>query len=126
TQTSSMGGLIRSTDLAVPALVLAVIAFMLVPLPSIVLSFGLTLNLLASVVILMMTLYTTETLAFSSFPSLLLISTLVRVALNVAATRLILAEGNAGSIITIFGEVVGGNNPVVGLVVFIILVVIQF
>jgi flagellar biosynthesis protein FlhA len=125
-QSSTLGGVVKSSDLAVPGLILAVIAFMLVPLPSIVLDFGLTLNLLASVVVLMITLYTTETLAFSSFPSLLLISTLVRVALNVAATRLILAQGDAGFIVGIFGTIVGGNNAVVGLIVFIILVVIQF
>jgi flagellar biosynthesis protein FlhA len=126
TSSAGMRGLISSSDFMVPGLILAVIAFMLIPLPSWILDFGLVLNLLAAVVVLLMTLYTTETLAFSSFPSLLLISTLVRVALNVAATRLILANGDAGKIIQVFGSVVGGNDPVVGLVVFIILVVIQF
>src|SRR5579863_8268343 len=125
-RTFGLQELLSSSDFMVAALLLAVVTFLVVPLPSFLLDFGLVLNLLASVVVLLLTLYTKETLAFSSFPSLLLISTLVRVALNVAATRLILAEGDAGSIIRIFGEVVGGNNPVVGLIVFIILVVIQF
>ncbi len=81
--------------------------------------------------VLLVTLYTQEPLQFSSFPSLLLIATLVRLSFNVAATRLILTQGStgtaaAGRLIESFGMLVGGNNAIVGFVVFLILVIIQF
>ena len=122
---------IRSSDLAVPAALMAVILFMLFPLPSMALDMMLGLNLAFSVLVLLVTLYTIEPLQFSSFPSLLLIATLVRLSFNVAATRLILTEGHtgtdaAGRLIEAFGSLVGGNDAVVGFVVFLILVIIQF
>ena len=123
---------LKGSDLAVPAALMAVILFMLFPLPSMALDMMLGLNLAFSVLVLLVTLYTQEPLQFSSFPSLLLIATLVRLSFNVAATRLILTEGGtgktaaAGRLIEAFGTLVGGNNAVVGLVVFLILVIIQF
>jgi flagellar biosynthesis protein FlhA len=123
---------LKGSDLAVPAALMAVILFMLFPLPSMALDMMLGLNLAFSVLVLLVTLYTEEPLQFSSFPSLLLIATLVRLSFNVAATRLILTEGGtgktaaAGRLIEAFGTLVGGNNAVVGLVVFLILVIIQF
>ena len=123
---------IKTSDLAVPAAIMAVILFMLFPLPSLVLDLALGLNLALSVLVLLVTLYTTEPLQFSSFPSLLLITTLIRLSLNVAATRLVLtpqgqtSTASAGRLIEAFGNMVGGNNAVVGFVVFLILVIIQF
>jgi flagellar biosynthesis protein FlhA len=125
-----LGGL-KASDIAVPVAVMAVILFMLFPLPSMALDLALGLNLAMSVLVLLVTLYTTEPLQFSSFPSLLLVTTVVRLSLNVAATRLVLTQGQtgtaaAGRLIESFGMLVGGNNAVVGFVVFLILVIIQF
>ena len=122
---------IKASDLAVPAALMAVILFMLFPLPSMALDLMLGLNLAFSMLVLLVTLYTLEPLQFSSFPSLLLIATLVRLSFNVAATRLILTSGHegthaAGRLIEAFGTLVGGNDAVVGFVVFLILVIIQF
>jgi len=131
TSAPSLAGKLKTSDLAIPAAVMAVILFMLFPLPSQILDLALGLNLALSVLVLLVTLYTTEPLQFSSFPSLLLIATLVRLSLNVAATRLVLTQGQtgtaaAGRLIESFGMLVGGNNAVVGFVVFLILVIIQF
>jgi flagellar biosynthesis protein FlhA len=122
---------VRLSDVAVPLAVMAVILFMLFPLPSLGLDLALALNLAFSVLILLLTLYTVEPLQFSSFPSLLLVATLFRLSFNVAATRLILTQGQngtgaAGHLIETFGLIVGGNDAVVGFVVFLILVIIQF
>jgi len=124
---------LRITDMAVPAAVMAVILFMLVPINPRILDVALGLNLALSVLVLLVTLYTTEPLQFSSFPSLLLIATLVRLSLNVAATRLVLSPGeggdpalSAGYVVQTFGNLVGGHDAIVGFVVFVILVVIQF
>jgi flagellar biosynthesis protein FlhA len=130
-KTTPLGGGMKITDMAVPAAVMAVILFMLFPLPSLALDLALGLNFALSVLILLVTLYTTEPLQFSSFPSLLLIATVVRLSLNVAAVRLVLTQGQtgtagAGRFIETFGMFVGGNNAVIGFVVFLILVIIQF
>ncbi|MCL4424591.1 MAG: flagellar biosynthesis protein FlhA [Firmicutes bacterium] len=99
---------------------------MVVPLPTWLLDVLLTVNLSLALVILLVTMYTREPLEFSIFPSLLLITTLFRLSLNVSSTRLILLHGNAGEVIQRFGEFVVGGSPVVGFIVFLILVVIQF
>src|SRR5258708_7141777 len=130
-QSGRLGSLVKYSDLAIPGLILVVISFMLFPLPSQALDVFLALNVAFSVLVLLVTLYTMEPLQFSSFPSLLLIATLVRLGFNVSATRLILAHGKegtaaAGRMIEAFGNFVGGNDPVVGFVVFIILVIVQF
>jgi flagellar biosynthesis protein FlhA len=122
---------LRGSDLGVPAAVMAVILFMLFPLPSFALDLMLGMNLAFAVLVLLVTLYITEPLQFSSFPPLLLVATLLRLSFNVAATRLILTHGGegtaaAGRLIEAFGMLVGGNNAVVGFIVFIILVIIQF
>src|SRR5262249_27809640 len=86
----------------------------------------LALNLSATILLLLMTLGVTRPLDFAVFPSVLLLLTLYRLALNVATTRLVLLNGNAGSIVSAFGQFVVGGNLVVGLVIFLILIVIQF
>jgi flagellar biosynthesis protein FlhA len=112
---------------AIAALGAVAIVFMLVvPLPHLVLDLLLALNITLALGILMVTFYVRRPLELSSFPSLLLLVTLFRLALNVSATRLILGSGDAGTVIAAFGSFVIGGNYVVGIVVFIILVVIQF
>ncbi|MFV9509842.1 flagellar biosynthesis protein FlhA [Tepidibacillus sp. LV47] len=99
---------------------------MVVPLPTWLLSLLLIMNISLSLTILLVSMFTKEPLQFSIFPSLLLITTLFRLALNVSTTRSILTHGDAGKVIEAFGQFVVGGNPVVGFIVFIILVVIQF
>ncbi|TYP00193.1 flagellar biosynthesis protein FlhA [Geothermobacter ehrlichii] len=119
------------TDIIVGLGLVLVLMVMIIPLPPLLLDLFLTLNITISLVILIITLYTTRTLDFSSFPSLLLATTLFRLSLNVASTRLILLHGQegvsaAGTVIRAFGQFVVGGNYVVGIVIFCILVVINF
>jgi flagellar biosynthesis protein FlhA len=121
---ASIGGL------ALPIGILAIIAMMVLPLPVVLLDVFFVGNILLSLVILMVALYSYRPLDFSSFPSLLLIATVFRLALNVASTRIVLAEGHtgheaAGKVIQAFGEFVIAGNFVVGILVFIILVIIN-
>lgn len=121
----------KNTDLFVAIAILVVLGVMIIPMPAIMLDFGLTISLALSVLILLTSIYTTTALDFSSFPSLLLMTTLFRLALNVATTRLILADGHqggsaAGAVIHAFASVVVGDSYVIGFVVFVILVVINF
>lgn len=105
---------------------LGVLAIMLVPLPPILLDLLLAMNLSVTILLMLITLNTRKALEFAVFPSLLLLLTLFRLSLNVATTRLILLSGHAGSIVNAFGNFVVGGNLVVGMVVFLILIVIQF
>src|SRR5664279_2160107 len=99
---------------------------MIVPLPSMVLDLLIAVNITGAVLILLVSLSVTRPLDFAVFPSLLLIATMFRLALNVSATRLVLLDGFAGKVIEAFGHFVVGGSIVVGLVIFVILVVIQF
>ncbi|MFA0810757.1 flagellar biosynthesis protein FlhA [Microbulbifer epialgicus] len=111
------------------ALVLGVIGILVVlfaPIPSEVLDFLLLFNLSTALLILLLTFYMDRPVEFSTFPAILLIATLLRLALNIAATRLILSDGDAGEVIGAVGEYVVGGNYIVGLVVFFILIVVQF
>ena len=110
------------TDLLLIAMVVAVITLMIVPLPTFMVDLLISANIALSFVILMLTMYVPNILAFSSFPSLLLFTTLFRVGLNIATTRLILLQADAGDIIYTFGEFAVGGNFIVGAVVFIIIV----
>ncbi|MBE0534916.1 MAG: flagellar biosynthesis protein FlhA [Phycisphaerae bacterium] len=103
-----------------------VLATLLIPLPTFLLDLGLACSISLAISVLVIVLATNEPIELSTFPSLLLFTTLFRLALNVASTRLILLQGNAGTIINTFGSVVAGGSLVVGLVMFIIIVVIQF
>ncbi len=106
--------------------VVVIVALLVVPLPPMMLDGLLALSLALSIVVLLVTLSTGEPIEFSSFPSLLLLLTLLRLGLNVSSTRLILGEGYAGGVIDAFGGFLIGGNVVVGLVIFLILVVINF
>jgi flagellar biosynthesis protein FlhA len=99
---------------------------MIIPLPAFLLDLAITLNISAALMIVVATLYVPRALDFASFPSLLLLTTLFRLAINVSVTRLILLHGDAGHVVEAFGNFVVGGNVVVGLVIFLILIVIQF
>jgi flagellar biosynthesis protein FlhA len=116
----------KHSDLAAAAAVVLVVAMMIIPLPPFLLDLLITLNISAALMIVVATLYVPRALDLSSFPSLLLLTTLFRLAINVSVTRLILLHGDAGHVVTAFGNFVVGGNVVVGLVIFLILVVIQF
>ncbi len=103
-----------------------ILATLLIPLPTIVLDIGITCSISLAIAVLVIVLSTNQPLELSTFPSLLLVATLFRLSLNVASTRLILLNGDAGSIIDTFGNFVAGGNLVVGIVMFLILIVIQF
>src|SRR5436190_13436142 len=116
----------RFGQIAVPAAVVAIVVMMVVPLPTILLDMLLAINITGGVLILLVSMYVQKPLDFSVFPSLLLIATMFRLALNVSATRLVLLHGYAGKVIESFGHFVVGGSLVVGLVIFLILIVIQF
>jgi flagellar biosynthesis protein FlhA len=121
----------KNTDLFIAFGLLAVLAVMIIPLPPMVLDIALSFSLSLSLLILLVSIYTKSILEFTSFPSLLLMTTLFRLSMNVATTRLILTHGHqgpkaAGEVIAAFGDFVVGNNYVIGLIVFIILIVINF
>jgi flagellar biosynthesis protein FlhA len=116
----------RHSDLVAAGAVVLMVMMLIVPLPPFLLDLAITLNISAALMIVVATLYVPRALDFSSFPSLLLLTTLFRLAINVSVTRLILLEGDAGHVVTAFGNFVVGGNVVVGLIIFLILVVIQF
>ena len=102
------------------------VVLMIIPIPTWLLDFLLSMNIALALVIMLTTLYTENALAFSVFPTLLLIITLFRLALNITGTRLILLHGYAGEVINAFGNFVVGGNYAVGVVIFAILIIIQF
>ena len=106
--------------------VVTIVIMMIIPMPPFLLDLLLALNITLSLTIVMISIYNVEPLQFSVFPSLLLVTTLFRLALNVSSTRLILLYGYAGEVIMAFGTFVVGGNAVVGFIVFIILILIQF
>src|SRR6187397_85697 len=116
----------RHSDLVAAAAVVLVVAMMIIPLPPFLLDLLITLNISAALMIAVATMYVPRALDFSAFPSLLLLTTLFRLAINISVTRLILLHGDAGHVVTAFGNFVVGGNVVVGLIVFLILIVIQF
>ena len=113
-------------DLAMSFLVVAIVGLMILPLPTVLIDSLLAVNLAVSVLLLMTSLFIPNAVALSSFPSLLLFTTLFRLSLNIASTKSILLHADAGHLIESFGELVVGGNLVVGIVVFIIITVVQF
>jgi len=121
----------RNSDIYMAVALIGILALMIIPLPAFLLDVFLAANITIALVILLVCLYTVQPLDFSVFPSILLVTTLFRLALNIASTRLILLHGNegteaAGSVIKAFGQFVVGGNYVVGAVIFLILVIINF
>src|SRR3954452_3669236 len=118
--------LLARSDLFAVFGVVLVVVMMIVPLPSSLLSLLITLNIAGALIIISSSMYVKRALDFASFPAMLLLTTLFRLAINVSVTRLVLSQGDAGSVIHAFGTFVVGGNIVVGLVIFLILIVIQF
>lgn len=116
----------RYGDLALVAGVVVIVALMVLPLPPLLVDVLVATNICSGVVLLLVAIYVRSPLEFSVFPSVLLITTLFRLALSIATTRMILLEAHAGHIIDTFGRMVAGGNLVVGLVVFLIITVVQF
>lgn len=115
------------TNNLIPVFLLLVIVLIIIPLPTWLLDFMLVLNISVSLIILLMTMYIKSPLEFSIFPSLLLVTTIFRLSLNISSTRLILGNGgNAGQVVYAFGHFVTGNNTVVGFIVFILIAIVQF
>lgn len=123
--------LLRQSDLILAVGVVIILIFMIVPMPAFLLDLSLSFSITVSIVIILVSAYTKKPLDFSVFPSVLLVTTLLRLSLNIASTRLILMHGDtgtdaAGKVIKAFGEFVIGGNFVVGFIVFLILVIINF
>ncbi|HHY05619.1 MAG TPA: flagellar biosynthesis protein FlhA [Clostridia bacterium] len=116
----------RHTDIIVALGIVGIVVMMIVPLHPSLLDILLVFNITCSLIILLVTMYNKEPLDFSVFPSLLLVMTLYRLALNISSTRLILLHAYAGEVINQFGEFVVGGNAFVGFIIFLILVIIQF
>ncbi|WP_182188477.1 flagellar biosynthesis protein FlhA [Pectinatus frisingensis] len=116
----------KYSDVVIALAIVTIVIMMIIPLPTFLLDLLLCLNITLALTVVMVTIYNVEPLDFSVFPSLLLVATLFRLALNVSSTRLILLNGYAGEVIMAFGNFVVGGNPVVGFIVFVILIIIQF
>jgi flagellar biosynthesis protein FlhA len=127
TKTKEIGGAMAAhKDILIALILIGVISMMIIPLPPFFLDVLLTVMLALAIIIMLISMYIDNVLDFSVFPGMLLIITLFRLGLNVATTRLILTEGEAGSVIHTFGTFVTKGNMVVGTIIFIILVIIQF
>lgn len=113
-------------DVLVAFGVILIVLMIIIPLPPWILDIFFAVNISISIVILLISMFTTNVLQLSVFPTLLLVTTLFRLALNVSSTRLILSEANAGKIVQAFGEFVIGGNYAVGIIIFLIIIIIQF
>lgn len=116
----------KNIDLFLPVLVIAVLGMIIIPMPTWLLDILLVVNISIGVLIILVALSLTEALKLASFPTILLITTLFRLALNISSTRLILAHGDAGEVIEAFGEVVMGGNALVGAILFLIITLVNF
>ncbi|MGL4818682.1 MAG: flagellar biosynthesis protein FlhA [Bacilli bacterium] len=116
----------KARDLSVLLLVIMIVAMLVIPLPTMLLSVLIIVNISLALLVLLLSMNIKEALEFSSFPTLLLILTLFRLGLNVSTTRAILSTGEGGNVVETFGDFVIGGNIIVGVVIFIILVIVQF
>ena len=115
----------RYSDVLIAVAIVTIVIMMIIPLPTVLLDVLICLNITIALLVVMSAIYNVEALDLSVFPSLLLITTLFRLALNISSTRLILLNANAGEVITAFGNFVVGGNAVVGFIVFVILVIVN-
>ena len=118
--------MIKKSDIGVGIYLLAAVLFFIIPIPSMLLDIMLAINISVALIVLFNTLFVKEVLDMSFFPTLLLFTTIFRISLNVSSTRLILTTGNPGNVVQTFGNFVGGGDMVVGSIVFIVLILIQF
>ena len=116
----------KKTDISVALYLLAAFVFLIIPMPSLLLDILLAFNIALSMVILFNTIFTKDVLSMSSFPTILLFTSIFRISLNVSGTKLILNTGDPGNVIQTFGEFVGGGSLVIGIIVFVILLIVQF
>lgn len=116
----------KRQDLFVGLYILVPVVFLIVPIPTLLLDILILFNISVAMIVLFNALFSTEAINMSSFPTLLLLTTLFRMSLNVGSTRNILLKGYAGNVVETFGQFVGGGNLVVGIIIFLILVIIQF
>lgn len=115
----------KYSEIVVAFFVVAVVVMIIVPMPPLMLDLLLVLNISLGITILVLTLFTRNVLEFSTFPTMLLVTTMLRLALNISSTRLILSQGYAGEVINAFANFVTGNNYIVGAVIFIIITIVQ-
>ena len=116
----------KKTDLAVGLYLLAAIVFMIISMPSSMLDVLLAVNILVAMVVLFNSFFAKEPLDMSAFPTILLLTTIFRISLNVSSTKLILKTGNPGKVVKTFGNFVGKGDPIIGIIVFAILIIVQF
>ncbi|MBO5176341.1 MAG: flagellar biosynthesis protein FlhA [Lachnospiraceae bacterium] len=116
----------KKSDMMIGLYILAAIVFLIVPIPTQLLDVLMALNIAVSLIIMFNALFSKEALDMSTFPSILLFTTVFRISLNVSSTRNILTKGYAGGVVAAFGEFVGGGDMIVGVIVFIILILVQF
>lgn len=116
----------KKADIGVALYLLAAIIFFIVPIPDVLLDVMLSINISFALIIMFRSLFSREVLDMSFFPTLLLFSTIFRISLNVSSTRLILTTGNPGNVVETFGSFVGGGDLIIGAIVFIVLIIIQF
>lgn len=116
----------KRNDIAIGLYLLAAIVFLIVPMNKTILDLLLAFNIALSLVILLNAMFTKEVLSMSAFPTMLLLTTVFRISLNVSSTKLILTTGDPGNVVQVFGDVVGGGNLVIGIIVFIVLILVQF
>ena len=116
----------KKSDLFVGLYILAAIVFLIISVPSALLDVLLAFNMAVALVILFMALFSKEPLDMQAFPTILLFTTIFRISLNVSSTKLILGTGDPGNVVRVFGEFVGGNDLVIGIIVFLILILVQF
>ncbi len=117
---------VKKTDIGLGLYILAAIVFLIMPLPNALLDILFAFNLAMALVILFNSLYAKEAMSMSAFPTMLLLTTLFRISLNVSSTRLILGSGDPGAVVRAFGEFVGGGDLVIGAIIFVILLIVQF
>ncbi len=117
---------VKKTDVGIALYLLAAVAFFIIPIPSFLLDVMIAFNISIALIVLMNVLFVQEVLDMSFFPTLLLFTTIFRISLNVSSTKLILTSGNPGNVVSTFGSFVGGNNLIIGGIIFLILIIIQF
>ena len=115
----------KKADMGIALYLLAAVIFFIIPIPSVLLDVMLTINIAIALIVLMNALFVTEVLDMSFFPTLLLFTTIFRISLNVSSTRLILNTGDPGNVVRTFGEFVGGNDLIIGAIIFVVMILIQ-
>ncbi|MCI9530773.1 MAG: flagellar biosynthesis protein FlhA [Lachnospiraceae bacterium] len=115
----------KKADMGIALYLLAAVIFFIIPIPSFLLDVMLTINIAIALIVLMNALFVTEVLDMSFFPTLLLFTTIFRISLNVSSTRLILNTGDPGNVVRTFGQFVGGNDLIIGAIIFVVMILIQ-